>query len=527
MSTVFDEAVLEDRPEVDLSVLAASLRAEPDQPIVLALDIGSSGVRAGLCDARGNQIEGSQIALSNDSAELMAGADVDADALSDFVIRAIDVAVARAESFVSRIDYVALSCFWHSLVGVDDEARAVTPLLGWADTRASRAVAQLRSDFDEGTTHVRTGARFHPSYWPAKLLWLHDERPELFRKVKRWLSFSDYLFLKLFGEVMTSVSMASATGLLEQRTCEWDSELAVGLQVSIDRLPAIAGPGKTFQTLAETYALRWPLLDGAAWFPAIGDGAANSIGAGCVTADRVALMIGTSGAMRVLFSGSSPESLPPELFCYRVDRDRVVIGGALSDGGGLYRWMKNSLALNCDDELEMRLSMIEPDSHGLTILPFWSGERAPGWSASATGSIVGLTACTQPIEIVRAAMEAICYRFALLAKALDHIAPDATIVATGNALGSSPVWVQMLADVLGRNIETASEGEASLRGAALLALEAIGKIDPIETIDSACGEICEPDMTRHKIYARAIERQQKLYEKLIGPENTETQRSKR
>jgi gluconokinase len=516
MSTVFDEAVLEDRPEVDLSVLA-SLRAEPEAPIVLALDIGTSGLRTALFDGRGNEIEGSLAALRNAShAELGAGGDANADALVDFVARAIDIAVVRAESFVSRIDYVAASCFWHSLVGVDDAGRAVTPLLGWADTRAAHAVEELRSKFNEKDVHPRTGARFHPSYWPAKLLWLRSNRGELFRKVTRWLSFSDYLFLQLFGDATTSISMASATGLFDQKTCKWDRELLETLAIAAEQLPPIASSSHTSRRLREEYALRWPLLDRAAWFPAVGDGAANNIGAGCTNSNRATLMIGTSGAMRLLFEGSPPASLPPELFCYRADRGRVVIGGALSDGGGLHAWMKDALLLNYDDdELESSLAAMEPDSHGLAVLPFWSGERATGWSASARGAIIGLTASTKPIEILRAAMEAVSYRFALLARALDAIAPDVSIVASGNALLASRVWAQMIADVLSRPIELSSAREASCRGAALLALETIGKIDSIETVQSESGEVFEPDLTRQKVYARAIERQQELYEKLI------------
>jgi gluconokinase len=516
MSTVLDEAVLEDRPEVDLAVLA-SLRAEREAPITLALDIGTSGVRAVLFDGRGDEIEVSLTALRNASHyELGAGGDANADALVEFVGQAIDVAFARAESFVSRIDYVAASCFWHSLVGVDDAGRAVTPLLGWADTRAADAVTELRSRFDESKFHTRTGARFHPSYWPAKLLWLRSNRGDLFRKVNRWLSFSDYLFLQLLDDATTSVSMASATGLFDQKTCEWDGELFETLGIAAEQLPPLASSGQTVKGLREEYALRWPLLDPAAWFPAIGDGAANNIGAGCVDSTRASLMIGTSGAMRVLFAGSPPQSLPSELFCYRADRERVVIGGALSDGGGLHAWMKDALLLNYDDdEMETSLALMEPDAHGLTVLPFWSGERATGWSASARGAIIGLTASTKPIEILRAAMEAVSYRLALLARALEAIAPSAMIVASGNALLASRAWMQMIADVLGRPIEFSGAREASCRGAALLALETIGKIDSIETVQSEPGEFFEPDLTRHEVYARAIGRQQELYEKLI------------
>jgi gluconokinase len=128
------------------------------------------------------------------------------------------------------------------------------------------------------------------------------------------------------------------------------------------------------------------------------------------------------------------------------------------------------------------------------------------------------------VEILRAAMEAVCYRFARLATALDSATSISEIVGTGNALLSSPVWPQMIADVLGRRIELSTIKEASCRGAALLALEALGKIDSIETIDLELGQAFEPDMMRHAIYARAIDRQQNLYEKLVSHGDTETQR---
>ena len=102
--------------------------------------------------------------------------------------------------------------------------------------------------------------------------------------------------------------------------------------------------------------------------------------------------------------------------------------------------MKESLTLNDEDEsIERALDLIEPDSHGLTVLPFWAGERSPGWSTTARGAILGLTPRTRPVEILRASMEAVAYRFALIADALDAIAPGAEIVASGNALRSSPV----------------------------------------------------------------------------------------
>ncbi|HSL53200.1 MAG TPA: FGGY-family carbohydrate kinase, partial [Pyrinomonadaceae bacterium] len=261
------------------------------------------------------------------------------------------------------------------------------------------------------------------------------------------------------------------------------------------------------------FASRWPALAEARLVTVVGDGAANNIGAGCSTKDRIALMIGTSGAMRVVFAGGPPHKLAPGLWCYRASRERVVVGGALSDGGGVVQWLIDSLNLD-RTALDEEIAALEPDAHGLTVLPFWSGERSTGWLADARGGIFGLRQQTTPIEIVRAVLESIAYRFALIARGLDEVAPGATIAASGNALRSSPVWLQIIADVLGRPLLLGGSAEASSRGAALLALEAVGKIASIEEDQFAVDQVFQPDMSRHALYKHGLARQEELYNRL-------------
>jgi gluconokinase len=312
-----------------------------------------------------------------------------------------------------------------------------------------------------------------------------------------------------------SVSMASATGLLDQRTCDWNSSVLAAVEIDETLLPEIADDNEHPQ-LRPDFAERWPALSEARLSMVVGDGAANNIGGGCSTPDRFALMVGTSGAMRVVFEGGPPDSLPPALWSYRVDRSRVVVGGALSDGGGLYRWLSDLMCIGDDPiDLDNRLAALEPDSRGLTVLPFWSGERSTGWSENARGAILGLTQQTKPIEILRAALEAIAYRFALIAEALESLSGDATIVATGNALRSSPAWLQIIADVLGKRVLLTNVGEASIRGAALLALEAVGKIETLQQDPLRIEETFEPDATRHARYRQGLFRQQEIYDRLF------------
>jgi gluconokinase len=479
---------------------------------VLSIDVGTSGVRVALFDEDGNQIEGAQAVTRRAVSDF---AELDPDALVDEVRKTVDALLRLAVAETPQIEAIAISTFWHSLVGVDAAGVPTTPLLTWADTRAVREATELRAEFDEQETHARTGCRFHPSYWPAKLRWLKAQRPSQFNATKEWLGFGEYLCFRLFGEPLASVSMASATGLFDQQACDWDWAFSEMLGIFPDQLPLIYKD--TTLPLSDSFRGRWPALANARLVTMVGDGAANNIGGGCSTKENIALMIGTSGAMRVVFAGEPPANLPPALWSYRVSRERVVVGGALSDGGGLLHWLVQALNTGGNtDSLQQQLAALEPDAHGLTVLPFWSGERSTGWHADARGGIFGLQQQTTTVEIIRAALEAVAYRFSLIANALDEIAPGAKVIATGNALRSSPVWLQIIADVLGRPVLFGGAPEASIRGAALLALEAVGKIANIEAVPVSVDEVFEPDMARHARYREGLARQQDLYDRLFG-----------
>ena len=486
------------------------------KPQICAIDIGTSGVRAALFDDGGREVPGAQARSRRAFTAVSDFAELDADQLVDEVIKTVDELLTSHSS--AQIDFIAISAFWHSLIGIDAAGLPTTPVLTWADTRAAQFAKALRSTFNELEIHARTGCRFHPSYWPAKLEWLKSEHNERFRNTRCWLGFAEYLCLRLFGERATSISMASATGLFNQRDCDWDRDFVQALGISADTLPEIRNSGgkPLFLTcsnprLIDSFASRWPALAEARLVTIVGDGAANNIGAGCSTKDRIALMVGTSGAMRVVFAGGPPDELSPALWSYRACEKRVVVGGALSDGGGLLQWLTESLNLNAHPS---EIAELEPDAHGLTVLPFWSGERSTGWSTDARGGIFGLRQGTKPVEIIRATLESIAYRFALIARALDRIAPEATIVASGNALRSSPVWLQIIADVLGRPLMFGGTAESSIRGAALLALEAVGKIASIENDSISVEQVFEPDMSRHARYQQGLARQEELYERL-------------
>jgi gluconokinase len=362
---------------------------------------------------------------------------------------------------------------------------------------------------DEEAVHARTGCVLHSSYLPAKLLWLKEAAPEAFSRTERFMSPGEYLDYRLFGEAKVGISMASATGLFDQNEKHWDAEVLDTLPLEEERLSPISD--EPLRGLTAEWARRWPQLRDTAWFPAVGDGACSNVGCGCTTRKRLALMVGTSGAMRVLWKADRVE-IPGGLWCYRPDAERFVMGGALSDGGNLVAWLRETLRLPELGEAEALVASMEPDAHGLTFLPLLAGERGPGWADDAHGGVLGLSMATKPIDILRAALEAVALRFALIAEIVDSVIPgERDVVATGGGLLHSPAWRQIMADALGRPITVSKVEEASSRGAALLALEALGEIGNLEDVGAPFGETSEPDAERHEIYRAALARQLELY----------------
>jgi gluconokinase len=437
------------------------------------------------------------------------GAELDPDALFEDVCRTVDQVLAKLPA---RVLAVAASTFWHSLLGLDAGGRPLTPLYLWLDGRSRGEMAELRQRLDEREVHARTGCVLHSTYWPARLRWLQHTRSDVFKRVKRWVSFGEYLLQRLAGSSAVSVSMASGTGLLDVHTLEWDAPMLEFLGLEPAQLGTLT-PLKDTSTTTD----RWQALERVPWLPAVGDGACSNLGAGCASPDRFALMIGTSGAERAVWSPPAQFSIPWGLWSYRVDEQRVAMGGALNDGGSLLDWLRASLQLPDLAASEKAVAAIEPDSHGLTVLPLWGGERNPGWADDARGAIVGLRLGTEPAAILRACMEGVALRFAAIDGLLLDALPRAReVIATGGALLHSPAWMQIVADALGRPVYASTEAEASSRGAALLGLEAVGGLAAgLESVPPSTTRRFDPVPAHGERYRAAAERQRHLYDAVV------------
>ncbi|MCC6315789.1 MAG: gluconokinase [Thermomicrobiales bacterium] len=497
-------------------------------PLALAIDLGTSSFRALVVDRGGRLVEGLGAQLPyRPEVTSNGGVQANATELFSLLVETLDRAMASLGEHGADIATVGVASFWHALLGIDGVGRPVTSVLYWGDTRSAPDAAALRRALPEAEVLDRTGCRFHSSYWPAKLEWLRRVWPEAAARTARWLGFAEYALGRLCGEPAQamSISMASGCGLLDVHDLVWDEPLLTALRLSPAMLPPLVDPPTSFSLTGE-WAVRWPVLANVPWFPALGDGACANVGAGAIGPSRIALTLGTSGAMRLVLPAppGAEWHAPPRLWAYRLDRERAVLGGALSNGGNLMQWLWGLLGAAPNGSEMTAAAALEPDAHGLTLLPFVAGERSPEWHDRADGVVTGLTLATTPATLLRAAMEAVAFRFAAIYADLRPLAdPDPQIVAGGAAILSSPAWLHIVADTLGAPlIALPADDEVTARGAAAMALVAAGIIPSLADLPdpAADGRAIPPNHANHERYQAAMNRQARLERQLFGREST-------
>ena len=346
-------------------------------PLALGLDVGTSSARAFVFDAQGRELGGGQVEYEWATTP-NGGVEVDPEVIVAAAAESVDAALHSVGRDAGRIAAVGVTALWHSLLGLDADGRPVTPAYPWSDTRATAAAAELRRELDAAAIHRRTGAALHPSYLPARLRWLHDTRPALFRSARFWVSIAEYLELRLFGRRRVSVSMASGTGLLDQHTLDWDPEILRAACIGAEQLSPLVDLDCAAPELAEPFRSRWPVLAQVPWYPALGDGASANVGSGCIGPARIALSLGTSGALRLLDATDDP-AIPPHLWCYRLDRTHALWGGAVSNGGNVYAWLRRTLRLPPPAEFERGLRRRRPTRMVSPCSPSWRASAVPSF----------------------------------------------------------------------------------------------------------------------------------------------------
>jgi gluconokinase len=393
---------------------------------------------------------------------------------------------------------VSVSAAMHGLIALDDQCAPLTALVTWADSRAAEEASELRRSGQGAALHALTGAPTHPMMPVVKLLWFARHDRATWAAARWWVGLKDYLLWWLTGTLVTELSSASATGLLDMATRNWSS---VALDLSglpADRLPPIL-PTTAILPMAAATARQVGLPAGTAVVAGGADGPLGNLGTGAMVAGVAGLSLGTSGAVRMTVA--DPEvDVAGTLFCYALTDEVWVVGGATSNGGGVLRWAGRSLVPDVvaaagegsTDAAVLRLAAAVPaGSEGLVMLPYLVAERAPLWEPDLPGAYLGLRRRHTRAHLVRAAVEGVCMQMRLIVDRLHTVAPVTSVRATGGVFRSA-LWREVMAATIGRPLHLVGHAEGTARGAAALGLFALGRAS---TLAAAASELGADDVS--------------------------------
>jgi len=407
------------------------------------------------------------------------------------ILREVLSALAECRQVLGagRVVGMGLSTAMHGLIGLDAAGVPLTPLVTWADGRATPQAARLRESGRAAEAYRLSGVPTHPMTPLAKLMWFAEEEPELAARVRHWVSLKDFVVLRLTGTLATELSSASGTGLLDVHRRAWSPELAALARVDLDKLPAILAttdvlPLGVAAAAATGLPAGLPVVLGGA------DGPLGNLGSGAFASGTVGVSIGTSGAVRL---GVGAPVLDPagRLFSYALTEDVWVTGGAISNGGSVVRWASgvfgdaSAEASDGDrDAALLRLAASVPaGSDGLVMLPYLLPERAPLWDPTLPGAFLGLRHSHTRGHFVRAAVEGVALQLALITRSLAAVQPIEVVRATGGVF-RAPLWRQVVADALALPVEVGEDAAGTALGAAALALVGLGlESSPVAAAD--------------------------------------------
>lgn len=445
--------------------------------VVIGLDVGTTGVKAvafGVGSSwRQMAIREYQLLQPTPDQEVQ-------DPASLIAATAAALAECAASVGSAKVLAISVSTGMHGLMALDGRFRSLTPLLTWADARAREEARWLRQSGQARALHALTGTPVHPMSPLTKLMWFARHEPATWSAARWWVGLKDYVLFWLTGSLVTELSSASGTGLLDMSARAWSTEATAVCGVPIDQLPPIL-PTTAILPLSPTTASQVGLTAGVPVVVGAADGPLGNLGTAAIEPGVAGLSLGTSGAVRTAVHQPRVDE-DGTLFCYALTDSEWFIGGAISNGGVVLRWAGGALAGDVgaaagnggtDAAVIELASSVPAGSDGLVMLPYLLAERAPLWDPDLPGAYLGLRRVHTRAHMIRAAIEGVCLQMRLILDHLDDVQPVSSVRATGGVFRSA-LWRDVMAAMLARPVYVVDGAEGTALGAAILGLLGIG-----------------------------------------------------
>lgn len=446
---------------------------------LLGLDIGTSGVKALLISLEGKIISSKTVSYPLTTPHPGWAEQSPAD-WWEATVNAIREIVSNDYIDANQIKGISLSGQMHSSVFLDEKMEVIRPAILWSDTRTSEQCQEIYTKvggLDQLIGYVSNPAL--EGFTAPKILWLKENEPENYQKVKYILLPKDYIRYRLTNELFTEVSDAAGTLLFEVIKKRWSTSLLEKLEIDQNLLPPVLNSfdlaGRITKNIAEQTGLKFktPVVAGGA------DNACGAVGSGIIQEGRVMVSIGSSGV--VLAQTDNPQADQEgriHLFNHACPDSWYMMGVTLSAGMS-YEWLQKKLFNRSLDytKLDQLAEEIEPGSEGLIFLPYLYGERTPHADADARGVYFGISGKHDQRHFIRSVLEGVTFA---LKDSLELIKDKGVEIKEIRAIGGgakSGVWQQILADILGEEINLLNVEEGPAFGAALIAGVGVGVYD--------------------------------------------------
>ena len=394
---------------------------------------------------------------------------------------------ALAQSGLTGDDIAAIGLTgqMHGLVLLDDQGEVLRPSILWNDQRTQAQCDIMTERIGAERLIELTGNPAVTGFTAPKILWVRDNEREVYRQARQVLLPKDYIRYKLTGSYATDLAGASGTSLLNVAERAWSAEVLDALEIPAEWLPPVHEGTAVTSTISPAGAAVTGLKVGTPVVGGGGDQAAGAIGMGCVTPETIGVTVGTSG---VVFAPLSSYAYEPQgrlhAFCHAVPGAWHFMGVMLSAAGSL-QWYKDALAPDLGfDALLAEAADVPAGSEGLFFLPYLTGERTPHPDPLARGAFIGLTSRHKRGHMTRAVLEGVAFGLKDSFTLIDQAGlPEQFEVRISGGGAKSPIWQQIIADVLNAPLVNINTTEGGAFGAAILASVAAGVFDDVA---SAC-----------------------------------------
>lgn len=472
---------------------------EDNVPYFIGIDIGTGSTKAIAINGKGTIISNSQVYYSTTNVK-PGYSEQDPEMLLKAFIDVLS-------KIMSEVKYapvsISLSSAMHGLIVIDNNNKPTTPLITWSDTRSEEIAEKIHSSADAENIYKATGTPIHAMSPLCKIIWIRENQPSVFNAAFKFISIKEYIWHNLFSVYEIDHSIASATGLFDIESLNWNEpSLQLG-QIKPDHLSKPVPTDFMRNNVSPSVAHALRISNETSFCIGGSDGCMANLGSYAIEKGTAALTIGTSGAVRI----ASPKPIynfKEMIFNYVMDENTFICGGPVNNGGNIVQWLFKSLleipkpSVKDYQDLFEEIDSVPAGSNGLIFLPYLYGERAPVWDGKSSGIFFGIQPFHGRKYFLRAAVEGICYSMNQVLKIVESSTEKIEKLIVGGGFINTKSWVQMLADITGKKIFVIETEDSSAVGAALLNMKAMKIIDSYNAFKPAVKEIVEPVFENHK-----------------------------